>query len=490
MRTTTTIWQVVLGICWPLLAWTQSTVNLVGYVYESDNRGYLNAVTVTLKAPNRVETYRAVTDQQGKFELALPINDQPYELRATKAIFQTKTMAVSTKGKRSGENVFVKVEMDRDPGYLLELAITEFVPESDSMRPSYGVEGVKIEIYDNTMQKEVYNSVNDPHLFKYDLEQGKEYIFLLRKKGYYARRMRANINVNGCILCMEGFGTVEPSVTENLTRENTMGTLRASVKMRPLVLNETMELENIYYDFGKSTLRPEAYEQLNELVKIMYDNPQIVVELSAHTDSRGNNRDNMALSQRRAEAVVRYIKDRVKLRPNQLTARGYGESRPVNSCVDGVDCSEELHQQNRRTELTVIDILAEDPAQVRSLSSMMQERNFDRILAANSGSYLSGNAGTTERYHKAMPSKPQDLSLAYSGYKIQLLVEPGPLSTQHFLFYEFEGVTLDLVDQQSYAFMIGDYPTLGQAQTALAEYQTQYPAAQVVRYENGLRTSL
>lgn len=469
----------------------QSQVNLVGYIYESNNRGYLNNVEVTVQIQGEEAIYRAVTNQQGKFEVRLPITDQPFQVKAEKTAFQAATTQVSTKGKRPDEGVFTKLEMTRQPGYMLELAVMEFVPPSDTVSVSYGVEDVKIEIYDNTLQKELHSEVNNgKHLFKYYLEQGTEYIFLLRKEGYYARRMRANINVNGCILCMEGFGTVEPSITENLTRENTMGMLRGSVTMRPMILNETMELENIYYDFGKSTLRPEAYEQLNELVKILYDNPQIVVELSSHTDSRGNNQDNLLLSQRRAEAVVSYIKERVTLQPGQLTAKGYGETRPVNSCVDGVTCEEFMHQQNRRTELTVIDILAEDPAQVRSLSSMMQERNFDRILAANSTAYTTGSGKPTERYHQSTPSKPEGLALDYSGYKIQVLTEPGPLQTSHFLFYELEGVTLDIVEGQHYAFMVGNYKELSQAQKALVEYQRQYPEAKIVRYENGNRMAL
>lgn len=482
-------WSLLLFFLLPLGVWAQSMVNLVGYVYENNNRGYLNGVVVTIQAEGQAAKYRATTDEQGKFELPLPIVDASYTLNATKTAFQPASIQVSTKGKNARESIFAKIEMKREPGYLLELAMTEWMPESDSMGPAYGVDSVKIEIYDNTLQKEIHNVVSAQPSFNVYLEQGTEYIFLLRKKGYYAKRMRANVNVNGCILCMEGFGVVEPSVTENLTRENTMGTLRANVKMRPLVLNEVMELENIYYDFGRSTLREDAYVQLNELVKILYDNPQIVVELSSHTDSRGNNEANMALSQRRADAVVTYLQKRVKLKKGRLTAKGYGETRLVNSCADGVDCSEEMHQKNRRTELLVLDILAEDPAQMRSLASMMQEENFDRILAANNSAYASGSGQRNEPYQRSTPTKPQDLRIDYTGYKIELLVEAPPLQTNHFLFYELEEVTLDIVEQQ-YAFMVGSYPDLSQAQQALITYQKKYPTAKIVRYVDGVRTML
>jgi outer membrane protein OmpA-like peptidoglycan-associated protein len=167
-----------------------------------------------------------------------------------------------------------------------------------------------------------------------------------------------------------------PNIQVNLTKENSKGTLRAGVLMKKIALNESMKMDNIYYDLGKATLPPIAYKGLNSLAKLMHENPQIVVELSAHTDCRGSTEDNLDLSQRRANSVVNYIKSKVKLKKNQIKAKGYGESRPLNSCIDGVQCSEEEHQENRRTELTVIDILVEDPKIKRSLSSMMQERNF------------------------------------------------------------------------------------------------------------------
>lgn len=479
-------WLTFLLLCgssWTL--WAQSYVTVIGYVYENNNRGYLNGVEVTLQETGQEAIYKATTNLEGKFELQLPITNNPYLVTANKTAFEPTSVQLSTKGKRTDEGVFTKIEMTRLPGYRLEMAITEVV---DSSTPAYGVEDVKIEVYNNTLQKEIHNAVNtSKHAIEFYLEQGTEYVFLLRKEGYYTKRMRANVNVNGCLLCMEGFGSVRPGVTTNLTRENTMGTLQANVPMRKLVLNERTKLENIYYDLGRATLRPEAYTELNELIKLLYDNPQIVVEISAHTDSRGNNQANMELSQRRANSVVQYIKQRVKLKPNQVVAKGYGETRPVNVCVDGVECSEESHQQNRRTELTVIDIKAEDPAQVRSLSSMMQEKNFDLILAANTGAYVSGNDKPVERPHNSTPSKPQSINSNYSGYKIQLLEEKGQLSTNQFIFYEFDKVTVDLLAANHYVFLVGNYKTQAEAQMALEQLKRTYPKAMIVHYEQGLR---
>jgi len=118
-------------------------------------------------------------------------------------------------------------------------------------------------------------------------------------------------------------------------------------------VGDTFELENIYYDFDKHNIRPDAAVILDELVRTMRDNPTLKIELSSHTDSRGSRAYNEALSQRRAQAAVDYLVSRGIAR-DRMVARGYGESKLVNHCADGVPCSREQHQANRRTEVTVL----------------------------------------------------------------------------------------------------------------------------------------
>lgn len=482
------IFTLLFLLLWQCLSFAQETPKavLVGYIYENNNRGYLNEVNVTITSEDKQHSFKVTTNHQGKFEVKIPITEGIYNITAEKKAFNKAFTKISTKGRQHNEGVFTKLEMSRLPGYVLEMSLTDLVNPDDPAAPAYGIEGARIEVYNNTTQQEVLNVMEHPsHMIQCVLEQGNEYIFLIRKEGYYTKRMRANVNVNGCILCMEGFGTVTPSVTENLTKENTMGMLAANVMLKKLVLNETMKIENIYYDLGKATLRPEAYRPLDELAKMMYDNPQIVVELSSHTDCRGSNEANMNLSQRRANSVVSYIKQRVRLKDNRIEAKGYGETRPVNSCVDGVDCTEELYQQNRRTELTVVDIFLED-GPLPSLASMMQERNFDLILEANQEAYAA-DGNSKELYHRETPSKPENLTLDYTGYKIQMMDKRGDLSTNHFMFYEFDKVFLDVLKEQHYAFMIGDYQDYSQAAETLKKYKKQFPNAKVVAYRNGIR---
>ena len=112
-------------------------------------------------------------------------------------------------------------------------------------------------------------------------------------------------------------------------------------------------LLHVYYDYNKAYIRDDAAGELEKLVTIMTDNPDIIVEIGSHTDSRAGDRYNMRLSQRRAESVVRWLADRGVER-ERLVPRGYGESERVNDCANNVPCSERDHQLNRRTEFKVI----------------------------------------------------------------------------------------------------------------------------------------
>lgn len=118
-------------------------------------------------------------------------------------------------------------------------------------------------------------------------------------------------------------------------------------------LNKAIRIDNIYYDFDKWNIRPDAAEELDKLVKTLNENPTIWIELGSHTDSRGKDAYNLSLSQKRAESAVQYIISK-GIDKNRITARGYGETQLVNHCANGVECSVEEHQQNRRTEFKIV----------------------------------------------------------------------------------------------------------------------------------------
>src|SRR5574343_163565 len=122
-------------------------------------------------------------------------------------------------------------------------------------------------------------------------------------------------------------------------------------------LAKTLDLKPIYFDLDKSAIRPDAKIELDKIVKIMNDNPTLVIELGSHTDCRASMKYNLALSDRRAKASAAYIKARIS-NPERIYGKGYGESKLVNDCgCEGEtksSCSEEEHQANRRTEFRIV----------------------------------------------------------------------------------------------------------------------------------------
>jgi outer membrane protein OmpA-like peptidoglycan-associated protein len=131
--------------------------------------------------------------------------------------------------------------------------------------------------------------------------------------------------------------------------------VKLRLELERIVVNKPIVLENIYYDLDKYDIRPDAAAGLDKLVTIMNDNPGITIELSSHTDSRADDRYNDILSQRRAESAVNYIIAH-GISSGRITAKGYGERQLVNDCANGVPCTEEQHQQNRRTEFKVVSL--------------------------------------------------------------------------------------------------------------------------------------
>ena len=123
-------------------------------------------------------------------------------------------------------------------------------------------------------------------------------------------------------------------------------------------IGKAANLNPIYFDLDKSVIRPDAAEELDKIVQVMTELPNIRIELSSHTDSRATDKYNLALSQRRANSTKNYLVSR-GINLSRIKAVGYGESQLVNGCSNGIECSEEEHGRNRRTEFEIIDMKAD-----------------------------------------------------------------------------------------------------------------------------------
>ncbi len=174
----------------------------------------------------------------------------------------------------------------------------------------------------------VGKAVTDPKTgqFSIVLQYGKKYAIVAQKVGYV-------------------------SSTENidLTNFDEYKEIQKNILMQPLVAGTTIQLNNIFFETGKSELKQESYLELDRLVEIMKQNPKLKIALSGHTDNVGNDAQNLLLSQNRSDAVYKYLVSK-SVEKNRLTSKGYGKTKPIAD-----NTTEEGKQKNRRVEFVVVN---------------------------------------------------------------------------------------------------------------------------------------
>jgi len=488
-------------------------VKFEGYIFEDGNRGYLNEVQVKIfERMSSTLVAELYSNEEGYFETNLPIN-KDYDLKAIKDGFGTIDEIISTKGTAGSGKAFAKLKMKRMPGYIFEATLANERVDADE--PVNAISGSLIEIYNITKDKEVLVLKDHPYpTFRYRLEDGNHYTIMIRKEGYFTKRIEAYVNVDGCILCIDGVSELSPGVADNLTEGNAMGSLLANIELKKAEVDKTMTIENIYYDYNKSDIRKDAAIELDKLVKMLKANPSILVELGSHTDSRGKDQYNLELSQKRAQAAVDYITQMGEIENFRITAQGYGESKLANKCKNGVNCSDEEHQANRRTELKVTGFISDK--EIKPLAEIIRLEKMDMMLQ----DIMNGN---TEVY-EAKPIEEEDempvmvdtsieeeapaitdtnvamksfeevhagnksvvaVPAKYSGYRVQVVESAGPLTNDNPFFKKHGGISCSI--GPAYYYYLGSFQNKAAAVDLLNKIKTQYPRARVIGFINGER---
>lgn len=173
------------------------------------------------------------------------------------------------------------------------------------------------------------DSLDENGRFSFNLDAGREYVIDVENYGYFNQKY--NIS------------------TILYTQSDTMQLDTVGIDRMP---TENIVISNLYYESGKSELTRKARKTLdNTLLRILKENPKIIIEISSHTDSKGRDKANMELSQKRADGVRRYLLKQ-GIDKERLYARGYGETSPKAD-----NDTDEGRQMNRRTEFKIIGSL-------------------------------------------------------------------------------------------------------------------------------------
>ena len=200
------------------------------------------------------------------------------------------------------------------------------------------LDGATVELYEGKGKLPSETKTNTlSNDFSFLLDSDRTYMAVVTHQGYYPDTIQFNTN----------------GIFDDYSIKKTVILKSKPVTKRILKRNEPITLKSIYFDFNDDKILTDAEKDLAYLKSLMDQYPDLVIELSSHTDSRGDNKFNLDLSQRRANSTKNWLVHE-GIDTKRIKAKGYGETRLLNKCKDGVKCSEEEHQMNRRSEFRII----------------------------------------------------------------------------------------------------------------------------------------
>ncbi|MDG1475678.1 MAG: OmpA family protein, partial [Vicingaceae bacterium] len=296
-----------------------------------DKKGnILSETEIILYDINGKEVEKVITTKDGAYSFAVDA-DKKFNLTGTKADYFDGKNTVNT--KTEDDVVIADLTLEKDPGLSLYAIVTD-------KKTGTALEGVKMVITDNMTGKTVEHITPTTGDYRRPLADKKlndrgSYNISLQKEGYFSKTVTYNTEFN------------QPGQFD--VHSNLDLSLDAEVKD----LSELIKINPINFDVNKYKIRKDAEVELDKIVGIMNEYPNMEVELGSHTDSRGSDAYNKKLSDKRAKASAAYIKKHIT-NPERIYGKGYGETQITNKCSNGVKCTPEEHEANRRTEFKVI----------------------------------------------------------------------------------------------------------------------------------------
>jgi outer membrane protein OmpA-like peptidoglycan-associated protein/tetratricopeptide (TPR) repeat protein len=298
-----------------------------------DNKGEILPNTlVSLLDDKNVEKAKKTVGEDGKFSFDVDDNKK-YSLEGNKEEYFEGKNSFTSEG--SEDIIYSNLILEKIPELSLRILTTDRATR-------FTLPDVKVKLINNLTDKtENFVSSASGDVIK-PLSDNKindriSYNMVIEKEGYLSKTVTYNrtIDKDGQYDVNIGLDKID------------VGTDIASL----------IEIKPIYFDLGKSTIRKDAALELDKIVKVMNENPKMVIELGSHTDCRGSFASNESLSNQRAISSADYIKKKIT-NPERIYGKGYGESRLKNACsCEGSiksTCTEAEHQQNRRTEFIII----------------------------------------------------------------------------------------------------------------------------------------
>ncbi|WP_020600051.1 OmpA family protein [Spirosoma panaciterrae] len=262
-----------------------------------------------------------ITDMQGRTDLCVDTNTE-YEFKAIKEGYAMNSVRFSTLTQSPKPVMNVSIYLERSENTLVKGVVKTEVDQQPA-------KGVRVTLRNEKDKTEQTVMTGPDGGYEFDVKPNAPYTITAQKDRYATKKAQ--------------YGKAKRKtkvVTDSLGLYG---------------VGDVFQLKNIYYDLNKFFIRADAAQELDHVLAILKEYPQMQIELRSHTDARATDAYNLRLSENRARAAMDYLVSR-GVSANRLVARGYGESEILNGCVDGVNCTENEHQQNRRTEFKILSV--------------------------------------------------------------------------------------------------------------------------------------
>lgn len=312
-----------------------------GYVIDQLRRDTIPDAVLVLRDENQQPIDTVKADQYGFYSFEVSSSDEQMDLHAEKQRFEDAEQVLSWNANEAD----LKQDVEMTP--ILKYYVVGTIRDKDTRNV---LSNVTVKVTNLRTAKDLMTlKTNDQGYFETDTIEEFHYgdsfgiSLLLEKSGY----------LTTTFVLYDTLDFVE-RIDVNAFIDPVMGKVTVGTDLAKLI-----DLNSIYYDYMKWSIRPDAASELDKIVKVMVDNPKIKIELGSHTDTRGSSEKNLTLSERRAKSAVDYIISK-GIASNRIKAKGYGESKPLIqdaaiSKLKGADF-EKAHQLNRRTEFRVTEM--------------------------------------------------------------------------------------------------------------------------------------
>ncbi len=292
-------------------------------IVDATSREPLANTSVAMDNPVNNKQKELKTDAEGMVRICLDV-DSDFKFLASREGYINNKVGFSTKDLSDDQPSRLEILLDKstEAEKFGTTMLRGRVMTQNNRKPVKSAKVISINECDGTSQETTSDADGN-------------YEFMVKSGCPYAlEALKDNMGTTGAHVDKEGVGSTDLFMFKK---------------------GDVIKIDNIYYDRNKATIRSDAATELDKVVTLLTKYPAMTIEMRSHTDSRATAIYNKTLSGNRAKSAVAYLKSK-GIATKRLVAKGYGESALLNKCKDGVNCPEEEHQQNRRTEIKILKL--------------------------------------------------------------------------------------------------------------------------------------